>query len=125
MISWLLYWYRAIKYHDVEKDQMAELLEITVKHGRRAAYDLKHCVSDFEMVITRPSFAEHYIKHNRVERYEHKSSHYLTLFNRGRGTKDYRIRMHGEMDELERKIDRLESQIRELGGTPAGDEIPF
>lgn len=95
------------------EDGLAETLAITVRCARRCAYDLSHAadmVSDGQW----------------ASRYRARSEHWQSLFSSGASMKDYRLKLHRDLDERERTIERLRARLKELGHSQwLENEVPF
>lgn len=99
------------------EDGLAETLAITVRCARRCAYDLAHAA---DLIDHRGPWADF------ANRFEHKAAHWQSLFSSGASVKDYRLKLHEEIEKNERIIERLRDRIVELGGKRfLEDEVPF
>lgn len=88
-------------------------LELMTKAGRRCAYDLRHAAS----CIHDP--AEQQLFHDRAYMW-------LNVFNPGSDGKNYRHRLHIEIDRLETRIEKLVALCEAAGIDVHSDQdIPF
>jgi len=95
------------------EDGLAETLAITVRCARRCAYDLAH--------------AADFIPAGEWERlYQARARHWQQLFSSGASMKDYRLRLHDDIEARDITIEKLRNELRKLGhsGNHAG-ETPF
>jgi hypothetical protein len=81
-----------------------EALELTVRSARRCAYDLVHC-SD-ALIMGRKDG-------EMAELFRERANHYVGLFQSGNAMKDYRHRLHDQIEEQERTIERLRALLAE------------
>ena len=72
----------------VQLESQRELLELMIKVGRRCAHDLAHAADD----IKDP-------KWHKI--YRERSDAYLAIFYPDSGPKNYRAKLHEEIDKLE------------------------
>jgi hypothetical protein len=85
-----------------------ELFELTVKAGRRCAHDFEHCSEDIGRVSPYMTSSE----------WNARAREWLRIFYPGGGPKDYRARLHYE-------IDRLTALLERNGIDPRDSDIPF
>lgn len=101
------------------EDGLAETLEITIRCARRCAYDLSHAA---DMI---PSDISHLYGPWR-KRMQSKADYWQSLFSSGASMKDYRLRLHRDLDERDHKIERLRSELIALGHSGwLENEVPF
>lgn len=99
------------------EDGLAETLAITIRCARRCAYDLAHA-ADF---IPETGFQRQW-----GERYRDRAAHWQQLFSNGASVKDYRLKLHSEIDDKAATIEKLRAELRALGHSGFHDrEIPF
>jgi hypothetical protein len=99
------------------EDGLAETLAITIRCARRCAYDLSHAADLIDDTGLWAGFGR---------RFEQKARHWQSLFSSGASMKDYRLGLHKELDEKDRLIEALRSELKKLGHTGfCGDETPF
>lgn len=79
-----------------------ELFEVIVKAGRRCAYDLRHAGGQLTM---NPQTRE------EGKLFEARAQMWLTIFDPANGPKDYRSRLHDEIDRLELEVSRLRRKL--------------
>ena len=96
------FWKRA---EPTPQGAMTELLELTVKAARRCAYDLAHAADMVKDDHFRPIYRD-------------RARHWLKVFNPADGPKDYRARLHYELDMKDMEIERLKSQLMRAGVEP-------
>ena len=95
------------------EDGLAETLAITVRCARRCAYDLAHA-ADF---VRDPQWERIYVE---------RATHWQRLFSSGASMKDYRLRLHSQIDEQEVLIERLRAALKVATGSEyLPDEVPF
>ena len=88
-----------------------EMLDLAIKAGRRASYDLRHAVSH----IDSPEWAN--LFYDRAQMW-------LDIFDLDSGIKDYRHTLHKKIDKLESENNRLKRLLKE-NGIEDPEEIPF
>ena len=101
------------------EDGLAETLAITIRCARRCAYDLSHAA---DMIPYEPG---HFFApwHKRMQ---DKASHWQSLFSSGASMKDYRLKLHQEIDRQEEVIRKLRLKLVECGQSEwLDDEVPF
>lgn len=98
------------------EDGLAETLAITIRCARRCAYDLSHAADMIDPRMGR----------EWEQRFQDKANHWQSLFSSGTSTKDYRLRLHSELDQANRTIEKLRERLK-AAGLPAYDdhEMPF
>lgn len=94
--------------------ELKELLELTIKAGRRCAHDLKHATHE----IYRNGDNEMY------ELFRNRADYWKTVFYPEDGPKNYRAGLHHEISDLEYKVEKLRQQLLDNGIEPC-DNIPF
>lgn len=101
------------------EDGLAETLAITVRCARRCAYDLSHAA---DMI---PDDLSHFYGPWR-KRMQDKADYWQSLFSSGASMKDYRLRLHRDLDERDHKIEKLRARLVELGHSQwLDEEVPF
>lgn len=90
-----------------------ELLELIVKVARRCAYDLRHAADDMSDKKT-------------AELFHSRAATFLTIFDPADGGKNYRHRLHNEIDDLATKVSGLR-QLCKDNNIECGkyDDFPF
>ncbi len=83
-----------------------ELLELMVKAGRRCAHDLAHAVSLIGMREPPRELAVEF--HRRAQQWRE-------VFYPDDGPKNYRARLHAEIERLQDRVDELEKLCAEHG----------
>lgn len=117
-------WYGYIHY-DVDKAELAELLEIALKSGRRAGYDLKHAASSLAMANYRAGVDTSKDFIDFPAEYHARADHYQRIFNAANDMKNYRISLHREITTLEHRVETLEKIIKDHN-IRTGEEVePF
>ncbi len=110
----ILRWqHRRTPHHD-----LAEQHEMFIRFARRCAYDFAHAV-DF---LPR----DHWICTDL--RMHERPQYWLTLFKAGNPSKDYRLKIHGEIDKLNAHVAALEKFCDEKGlmnERPHLNDMPF
>ena len=100
------------------EDGLAETLAITIRCARRCAYDLSHAA---DLLPDDQSLAGTFKPH-----FAAKADHWQSLFSSGTSMKDYRLRLHQDLDDQARLIDQLRKELKDLGHPGLlHDEIPF
>lgn len=94
--------------------EVREMLTLLILAGRRVTHDLGHAISDL-----RPdSFL--------TDRLHAKHEHWMKVFYPDDGSKNYRSRLHYELNDAYARIEQLEKLCREKGIDPADrNAIPF
>lgn len=97
-----------------------ETHEIMIKCARRCAYDLGHAISLMHMDKNdwrRPIY----------DQLQANQEHWIGLFRSGNTMKDYRIKLHNDIDNRDAEIARLRAIIEAHGidGAYTDDDIPF
>lgn len=97
------------------EDGLAETLSITLRCARRCAYDLSHAAE----MIPRTGAPWH-------DRMRNKADHWQSLFSSGTSMKDYRLKLHLDLDKSEHTVERLRAELIKLGHSGwLDDETPF
>lgn len=117
-------WYGYIHY-DVDKDEMAELLEIALKSGRRAGYDLNHAASCLSLANYRAGIDTSKDTIDFPAEYHARAEHYQRIFNAARDMKNYRTGLHAEICTLERRVETLEKIIEDHNIRTGENVLPF
>lgn len=100
------------------EDGLAETLAITIRCARRCAYDLSHAA---DLLPDDKSLAGSFKPH-----FAAKADHWQGLFSSGASMKDYRLRLHSDLDEQVRLVERLRAELKRLGHSGFLDnEVPF
>lgn len=101
----------------IAEDGLAETLAITIRCARRCAYDLAHA-ADF---IPETGFQREW-----GECYRDRADYWQSLFSSGASMKDYRLKLHTEIDDKAATIEKLRAELRALGHSGYHDqETPF
>ena len=103
------------KLYDTPVGEMAELLELMVKAGRRCAYDLRHAADDVSLPMRDPK--------EQAQMWYDRARYWLSVFNPADDGKSYRSRLYHEICDLEMEIERLKrlcvaNNIEHGGDTP-------
>lgn len=93
------------------EDAQVELFELLVKSGRRCAYDLQHAV-------------DHMPSGEFRDMLERRAGFWKTVFNPASGMKDYRHKLHCDIDELEMRVAGLLRLCKENGIDPGKYDDP-
>lgn len=89
-----------------------EMIELVCKAGRRCCYDLAHAVS--------------LLPESEYDYWKAREVGWRTLFESGTEVKDYRHRLHLEVDRLLREVEKLQKLLVENGiELPDNPDIPF
>ncbi len=88
---------------DILRDTV-ETLELTIRAARRCAYDLGHAADLIALGRMNEEMAT---------LFRERSKHYIGLFQSGNSMKDYRHRLHDEINEHESTIERLRAVLAE------------
>lgn len=101
-------------FDDAPEKFCQEQLELITKAGRRCAYDLLHAASC--------------IRNEREAKIFHERAYmWLNVFNPGDDGKNYRHRLHREIEILEDHVAELQQLCAKHGidHTKTGPDIPF
>jgi hypothetical protein len=101
-----------IPAHD-PKEELAEMLQLSIKAGRRCVHDFDHAVDEIRDPATQEFFRE------RIETWR-------SIFYPDNGVKNYRHELHQTIYSLETQVERLKALCRANGIDPQDPEgIPF
>jgi hypothetical protein len=105
--------YHRWKFRDYSQESLAESYAMLIKLARRCAHDLDHAVS-FIPEDTWP-----------LEMLEPRSRQWLKIFSPS-GVKNYRTKLHDQLDDLEMEVALLRRQLENAGIKPDTiRDIPF
>ena len=94
-----------------------ELYELVLKSARRCAYDLKHASDDIPRDVL-------FCGESRGEMWNNQGNSWIKIFQPD-GMKDYRHRLHREIDIMDIKITGYQRILKEHGIDDDTIEIPF
>ncbi len=95
---------------------LIEQLELTTKAARRCAHDLQHCASDVWHCLDR---------NKQCEFWHERAQFWQSVFYPDRGPKNYRAKLHTEIDDLYCQLERLRKLLAEHGIDDPTQDIPF
>lgn len=93
------------KYRDLSRSALRAHYDLLLKSARRCAHDLDHVVGDLPL---------HSMMQNEMAM---RARHWLDVFSPD-GVKNYRLKLHEELDSLERENDSLRAELEEAGIVP-------
>jgi hypothetical protein len=119
-VKWLWFYIVCWKHRNDTRFEFFEQYTLVLKAARRCGYDLSHAATDIFMSYTKSEEE----RSKSEEFYSDRSQQWLEIFA-PTGAKDYRHKLHMEIWELERKVDKLKKLCEENGIQHDIDEIPF
>lgn len=91
---------------------LSEMLELSIKAGRRMMHDYKHMLSEIpEDNLFKDDFKE------RAQTWE-------SIFYPDNGMKNYRAKLHKEIERLQWELDHANKKLKEHG-LSQDDDLPF
>lgn len=87
-----------------------ETLEITIRTARRCAYDLKHCS---DALVCSERHGRHHRDDETAQMFRERADFYVRLFQNGNSMKDYRLKLHGDLDDANDTITKLRAILAE------------
>lgn len=91
---------------------LQEMLELSIKAGRRMYHDYKHMLSEI------PSDNRFY------DDFKERGEIWRSIFYPDNGMKNYRADLHREMEQLEWKLSQANKQLKEHG-LISDDGLPY
>jgi hypothetical protein len=113
-------WFYVIcwKYRNTPFFELADQYSLLLKAARRCSYDMSHCSSELDMALSRTN-------EKAIIDFHERSRMWLGLFNPD-GGKDYRHRLHHDINNLDLEISRLKRLCDEHKiNHEDPDRIPF
>ena len=121
----MLSWVRRRVYKDCDHDALVQMLDLSIKAGRRVVHDLDHCISDLGMACYMLE-REGIRPLKTADVYRNRSNMWRSIFYPLKGMKNYRSEMLAEQMRLEDEIRRLKKLCADNGIDPEDPEaIPF
>ena len=92
---------------------LQEMLELSIKAGRRMYHDYKHMLSEV------PRNNQFY------EDFKERGDIWHSIFYSDNGMKNYRAELHRELESLEWQLRKAKEELIKLKGNDSTDDLPF
>lgn len=114
------------KYRGESKTELMQLLDLSIKAGRRVNHDLAHCISDLGMAYYQMERAGLDTGWKTIDIYRDRQDMWSKVFYPLGGIKNYRTEMMMEQLRLQCEINRLKDLCIKHGIEPENPlDIPF